>query len=96
MGSTFVRFRGKGFEASDAALEVWLALLVRQIDELDEAAGWLQEARSEWNLQATAEFGFGDNARRIARTETTELESSGLRPALIASRADRSRASLAP
>src|SRR5262245_36694404 len=92
MSSTFVDFGGKGFEAHDAVLEVWLALLVRQIDELGEAAGWLREARSEWHLQASAGFGFGvmpqldrflsDRQRRLAvltlcRRAIAELEDYG-------------------
>jgi len=32
MGSTFVGFRGSGYEASDGTLEVWLHLLVSEID----------------------------------------------------------------
>jgi hypothetical protein len=59
MGSTFVEFHGRGFEASDAALEVVLALLVQEIDHLDHPPSWLREARDEWELQATAGFGFG-------------------------------------
>jgi len=92
MGSTFVDFRGKGFEAADAALEVWLALLVRQIDELGEAPGWLREAREEWHLQASSGFGFGvipdlerfitDDQRRdtvlaLCRGAIAELEGCG-------------------
>lgn len=59
MGSTFVRFHGQGFEASDTALEVWLSLLVQEIDRLDNPSTWLQEIRDEWHLQSTAGFGFG-------------------------------------
>jgi len=59
MGSTFVEFRGRGFEASDATLEIWLLLLVDAIDELPSAPHWLHEARGDWHLQATAGFGFG-------------------------------------
>lgn len=59
MGSTYVTFHGQGFEASDTALEVWLTLLVREIDRLKRAPAWLREARDEWELQATAGFGFG-------------------------------------
>jgi hypothetical protein len=59
MGSTFVDFRGNGFEASDTALEVWLALLVQEIDKMEHTPAWLLEVRDEWHLQATAAFGFG-------------------------------------
>jgi hypothetical protein len=76
MGSTFVRFGDRGFEASDAQLEIWLLLLVAEIDRLPSPPPWLAEARQEWHLQATAGFGFGvmpgldlvvtDTARREA------------------------------
>lgn len=59
MGSTFVEFRGRGFEANDATIEIWLLLLVDEVDQLTNPPGWLEEARKEWHLQATAGFGFG-------------------------------------
>lgn len=59
MGSTFVEFQGRGFEASDATLEIWLLLLVDEINTLSTLPEWLYEAREEWRLQATAGFGFG-------------------------------------
>lgn len=59
MGSTFVDFRGQGFEASDPALEIWLLLLVGAIDEWPSPPDWLKEVREEWHVQATAGFGFG-------------------------------------
>ncbi len=92
MGSTFIEYRGRGFEAGDATLEVWLSLLVREIDRLDDLPQWLRETRDEWELQATAGFGFGvmpgldryltDDARRdavlaLSRTALERLESFG-------------------
>ncbi len=59
MGSTYVTFRGHGFEANDSALEIWLALLAREIDELTAVPDWLRAVRDEWHLQSTAGFGFG-------------------------------------
>lgn len=59
MGSTYVDFHGQGFEASDATLEVWLQLLVDEIDQLQNPPQWLMEVRDEWHTQATAGFGFG-------------------------------------
>jgi hypothetical protein len=59
VGSTYIAFRGAGFEAGDAAVEVWLILLVRAIDDLDDPPAWLREARDEWELQATVGFGHG-------------------------------------
>jgi hypothetical protein len=76
MGSTFVDFKGHGFEANDATLEVWLALLVDEIDRMPDAPQWLRDLREEWETQATAKFGFGvmpgldnavtDESRRVA------------------------------
>ncbi len=59
MGSTFVGFRGSGYEASDGTLEVWLHLLVSEIDTRERIDAWLREVREEWELQSTAGFGFG-------------------------------------
>lgn len=59
MGSTYVDFHGQGFEASDATLEVWLLLLVDEIDRLENSPPWLKEIREEWYIQGTAGFGFG-------------------------------------
>jgi hypothetical protein len=59
MGSTFVDFKDHGFEANDATLEVWLALLVDEIDRMQDAPQWLRDLREEWETQATAKFGFG-------------------------------------
>lgn len=59
MGSTYVEFRGRGFEASDATLEIWLLLLVEEIDSLPSRPRWLQDVREEWYIQATEVFGFG-------------------------------------
>jgi len=59
MGSTYVAFHGQGFEASDATLELWLLLLVDEIDRLENPPQWLREVRQEWHTQGTAGFGFG-------------------------------------
>lgn len=59
MGSTFVEFRGRGFEANDAQIEIWLLLLVDEIVKLTNPPDWLKEVRQEWYLQGTAGFGFG-------------------------------------
>jgi hypothetical protein len=59
MGSTFVRFHDRGFEANDAQIEVWLLLLIDEIDKLTNPPAWLSEVRREWYIQATAGFGFG-------------------------------------
>jgi len=92
MGSTFIDYRAQGFEANDGAIEVLLALLVQEIDKLDQIPDWLREARDEWELQATAGFGFGvmpeldrfitDDSRRytvidLTRRALKELESWG-------------------
>ncbi len=59
MGSTHIDYRGKGFEASDSAIEIWLALLVQEIDALPAMPDWLREVREEWDIQARAGFGYG-------------------------------------
>jgi len=59
MSSSFVRFGDHGFEADDSALEVWLMLLIKEIDKANSLPDWLQALREEWWLQATEGFGFG-------------------------------------
>lgn len=59
MGTSRVSFRGKHFDAPDPVLEVWLRLLVDEIDALTDAADWLRTTRDDWQLMATEEFGFG-------------------------------------
>ncbi|HWS63194.1 MAG TPA: hypothetical protein VN325_10610 [Steroidobacteraceae bacterium] len=59
MGSTYVDLHGQGFEASDATLQVWLLLLVDEIDRLENPPQWLKEVGEEWYAQGTAGFGFG-------------------------------------
>jgi hypothetical protein len=59
MGSTFVEFRDRGFEANNATLEVWLMLLVQEIDAMDSVPDWLREVREDWYIEATAEFASG-------------------------------------
>ncbi len=59
MGATYIDFRGKGFEASDCHIEIWLALMVDEIDKLDQPPDWLHEVRDVWATQARAGFGYG-------------------------------------
>ena len=59
MGSTTVTFDGRSFEASDGQLEIWLELLVSEIDRRAASPLWLRQVRDDWHLQATAGFGMG-------------------------------------
>jgi hypothetical protein len=92
MGSSFIRFRDQGFEASDDSMEVLLALIVREIDSMDCIQDWLRELRDDWATQATEGFGFGivpdldryvtDEIRRdvildLCRRTMSKLESLG-------------------
>ncbi|XGV97485.1 MAG: hypothetical protein ACAF41_32790 [Leptolyngbya sp. BL-A-14] len=53
MGHSSVSFRGKHICAKDFKIEVWLFLLVREIDQLPEIPSWLREARDFWYQEAT-------------------------------------------
>ena len=58
MGTSFTEYKGHGFWASDACLEVWLYLLANEITRSQESIpGWLDRARQEWLTQATVGFG---------------------------------------
>lgn len=56
MGSSFIDFKDYGFWARDGAIEVWLYLLVQEIDKLESVPDWLKEARNHWHEQATVGF----------------------------------------
>jgi hypothetical protein len=53
MGSSFVRFGDKGFWARDGALEVWLIMLVKEIDSQHGPLAWILALREQWFVQAT-------------------------------------------
>ena len=56
MGTSFIDFKGYGFWARDASIELWLYLLVQEIDKLESKPEWLKEARDHWHTQATVGF----------------------------------------
>lgn len=85
MGSSFVDYRARGFEANDAMLEVWLVLLVDEMDALEARPPWLQGLRDHWELHATEQFGYGVVPRLDqldAHDGAKELVLSLCRPAL--------------
>jgi hypothetical protein len=53
MGSSFIDFNGYGFWARDTHIDLWLYLLVQEIDELESIPDWLSVARDHWREQAT-------------------------------------------
>ena len=59
MGVSTVSFGRLAFEANDSVLEVLLRLMVEDVDSRSEVPTWLREARDDWQLLATEEFGFG-------------------------------------
>ena len=48
MGTSFTRFRGNGFWSGYPALEIWLHLLAREVDQSVPAPDWLQDAARFW------------------------------------------------
>jgi hypothetical protein len=59
MSSSRIHFRQRFIDASDAAMEVCLRLIVRAIDEIPNPPTWLAAAREDWNTAATMGAGFG-------------------------------------
>jgi hypothetical protein len=59
MSSSRIHFRQRFIDASDAAVEVFLRLVVGAIDELPDPPLWLVAAREDWNTAATMGAGFG-------------------------------------
>ncbi|MEU5275254.1 hypothetical protein AB0G87_02420 [Streptomyces asoensis] len=56
MGSSYMEYREQGFWARDFQAEVWLFLLSEEAAGLTERPDWLDAARKDWRLQATAGF----------------------------------------
>jgi hypothetical protein len=56
MGTSFIDFKGYGFWTRDAGLELWLYLLVQEINSLTSPPDWLKEAQDHWLTQATVGF----------------------------------------
>ncbi|GGQ52690.1 hypothetical protein [Streptomyces asoensis] len=56
MGSSYMDYREQGFWARDFQAEVWLFLLSEEAARLTGRPDWLDAARSDWHLQATAGF----------------------------------------
>ena len=56
MGSSFVEFHNKGFWTRDAKIEVWLHLLVCEIDSISHPPLWLLQLRDHWHDQSTVGF----------------------------------------
>lgn len=59
MGSSPVEFAGREFEANDAAIAVWLYLLVEEIDRIEGSPEWLHEIREAWHIQSIGDPGIG-------------------------------------
>ena len=56
MGSSFTEYNKNGFWARDGQVEVWLYLLVQEIEKLESPPEWLIQAKQDWHLQATVGF----------------------------------------
>jgi hypothetical protein len=52
VGHSFTDFHGVGFTAKDWKVQVWLHLLVCEIDRLPQPPQWLCSAREYWREQA--------------------------------------------
>ena len=54
MGTSFTEFSGFGYWSRDGQIEVWLCLLVRQIDKEHDPVEWKLKIRNHFVIQATA------------------------------------------
>jgi hypothetical protein len=89
MSSSRIHFRESYMDVSDAAMGVWLRLLVGAIEAIQDPAPWLVAARDDWNEAATMGAGFGvipeldgfvdDEERRKVVLGLCELASQRLR-----------------
>lgn len=76
MPKSFVEHQEKGFWVKDGRLEIWLYLLVQEINKLHEVPLWLAQLRENWEFQTTGtcrgfmtasldEFAVDDQRRRM-------------------------------
>lgn len=56
MGTSYTSYGRLGFWSHDDTVELWLYLLVAEIDAQPDPAPWLRQARDDWYLQATVGF----------------------------------------
>ena len=56
VGSSYTDFKGKGFWARDGQVEVWLYLLVEEINCIKAPSAWLKKLQEECHIQATVGF----------------------------------------
>lgn len=55
MGSSFTRFRDKGFWCRDTLLQLWLRVLCLHMDHNVHVAGWERELRDKWLFASSGE-----------------------------------------
>jgi non-ribosomal peptide synthetase component F len=53
VGTSFIRYRDRGFWSRDASIELWLYLLAQEVRGFDDPPEWLRSAAEDWQLQAT-------------------------------------------
>ncbi|MER6139912.1 hypothetical protein ABT174_07610 [Streptomyces sparsogenes] len=56
MGTSYTEYRGHGFWAGDAHIEMWLYFLSEEVAQLSERPAWLDAAQDHWRSQATVGF----------------------------------------
>ena len=56
MGHSVTDFRGASFTAKDYKVEVWLGLLAREIEQIQNPPEWLTIAGNHWREQAKISF----------------------------------------
>jgi hypothetical protein len=57
MSSSFIDYKDYGFWARDTHIDLWLYLLVQEIDKLEPTPEWLKVARDHWHEQCTLALG---------------------------------------
>jgi hypothetical protein len=55
VGSSFIRYRGRGFWSGDGFIEEFLACLAQEVEALSET-NWTRAAVDHWRLQASGIF----------------------------------------
>ena len=55
-GVRWTEFRGRGFWSRDGLLEVWLAVLVDELDRRVDGAPWMKSMRDAWLASANVSF----------------------------------------
>src|SRR4051812_46659096 len=54
MGTSFIRYRGAGFWATDTFIQLWMRLFEQEVRQMEDPPQWLRDAAEYWEYEAGA------------------------------------------